>query len=240
MKQSSFHLNHGVIPACDVDSLDELAWILSGTSNISGIVGYKIGCSLALRYGLQRVCRLVRDYCDYPIIYDHQKAGTDISYIGEKIMTICGLAGVDFVYVFPLAGPEIEQAYIQLAQSNNVIPVIGGGMTHCTYLASERGFIDNNAPSKIYEIAAKMGVEHFAMPGNRLEFIEKHVGLIAGSIEEPKFLFCGIGRQGGTVEQAFKASGGQASYAVIGTSIYRAGNLGKAVRELCDRALAFE
>ena len=40
-------------------------------------------------------------------------------------------------------------------------------MTHSGYLNETGGFLENNAPARIYEIAASMGVSEFVVPGNK-------------------------------------------------------------------------
>ncbi len=71
-----FEKGHGVIIACDVDDINILRDLVRSTCDIEGIVGYKIGANLALKYGLKHLT----DDIDFhlPVIYDHQKAGTDI------------------------------------------------------------------------------------------------------------------------------------------------------------------
>lgn len=71
MKKDFFHLKHGVIPACDVDTLDRFKAIIDATSRIEGIVGYKVGCMLAFLYGLKILVDTVKEYSDLPTIYDH-------------------------------------------------------------------------------------------------------------------------------------------------------------------------
>mgnify|MGYP000430429737 CR=1 FL=1 len=72
-----------IIPACDVP-LEVYEQIVRETSDIEGIGAYKIGFQLALKYGLPKIVEVTRKYNHKPIIYDHQKAGTDIPKTGEN------------------------------------------------------------------------------------------------------------------------------------------------------------
>ena len=106
MTDGLFHLKYGIIPACDIESLSELEKLVELTANIEGIVGYKIGFSLGLRYGLPTVVDTIEKYTDLPIIYDHQKAGTDIPQMGNNFAKVCKNCGVNGVIIFPQAGPN--------------------------------------------------------------------------------------------------------------------------------------
>ena len=87
-------MTHGIIPACDILTLREFERILEETSSIEGIVGYKIGSVLALRFSLPEICRIAKKHTDLPLIYDHQKAGTDIPAIAEKFAESCAKSGI--------------------------------------------------------------------------------------------------------------------------------------------------
>ena len=108
--------------------------------------------------------KTIRKHTKLPIIYDHQKAGTDIPDMGAKFMEAC--KGFDAVILFPQAGPDTEKAWIKAAQDAKMHVIIGGEMTHSGYLNETGGFLENNAPARIYEIAASMGVSEFVVPGN--------------------------------------------------------------------------
>ena len=103
-----------VIPACDV-SLELYEEIIKETCDAKGIGGCRIGFSLSLRYRLSKVVEIAREYTNKPLIYDHQKAGTDIPSTGKMFMDVCRDAEVDAVIIFPQAGPETEQAWIESA-----------------------------------------------------------------------------------------------------------------------------
>ncbi len=233
-----FEKEHGVIIACDVDSIDELHNLVENTYDIEGIVGYKIGANLALKYGLKKIM----DEVDFhlPVIYDHQKAGTDIPYIAEKFAKACRHAGMKGVIIFPQAGPRSEEAFIDAIFANDMVPMVGGEMTHAAYLAEDGGFLLDDAPARIYEIAAKKGVEYFILPGNKEEAIKKYHLLLTSRINEPKYCMPGIGRQGGEIRKAFSLLRGYAAYAIIGSAIYKSDDVAMAAKRFAKEAMEFE
>ena len=89
-----------IIPACDVP-LDSYERIVRDTTDVDGVGAYKVGFELGLGYGLPRVVELTRKYNGKPIIYDHQKAGTDIPDTGKNFARTMKNAGVDAVIFFP-------------------------------------------------------------------------------------------------------------------------------------------
>lgn len=239
MTNTLFNLTHGVIPACDVETLKELKLIVRDTSNLEGIVGYKVGCILALNYGLSKVAAIIREFSDLPIIYDHQKASTDIPQLGEKFAEVCRKNDIQSVIIFPQSGPQTEGAFISALMNKRLIPMVGGEMTHPMYLVEDGGFIRNDAPKEMYEIAAKMGVNHFILPGNKPDTIRKYHRFIRSITKSPKYCMPGIGTQGGDIEMAFEAVKDAQAYAIIGSSIYKAKNIKEAAKEFCETALSF-
>jgi len=160
--------DRSVIPACDVTSLEDLKKLVEQTHDVKGIGGYKIGLVLGLSYGLSAVVKVIRELTDLPIIYDHQKAGTDIPPMGQKFAKVCKYAGVNAVIIFPQAGPATEEAWIKACQEVGLEVLIGGEMTHPKYKKSEGGFISDEALDEIYLNATKLGVTNFVVPGNRM------------------------------------------------------------------------
>jgi len=200
-----FRSRHGIIPACDVIRLDALEQIVEKTCTIEGVVGYKVGAILALKYGLAEVCNRISSQTDLPVIYDHQKLGTDIPEIcGGDMLKVCKEAGVDAVIAFPQSGPETLRATLVGSEDERLketvkgcfrfglAPIVGGEMTHKRYLQSEGGYIANDAPERMYIDAARLGVEHFVIPGTKMEKMRKYRSLLKKELEEPKFLFPGM------------------------------------------------
>ncbi|MBU1704702.1 MAG: orotidine 5-phosphate decarboxylase, partial [Nanoarchaeota archaeon] len=119
-----------IIPALDVDDLELAEKIVKETCKVKGIGGYKVGFSLVIPFGLKKVVQTIRKYTELPIIYDHQKAGTDIPDTGEIFMKVCKDAGVDAVIIFPAMGPVTEEEWIKAAHGVGLKVIVGGEMTH--------------------------------------------------------------------------------------------------------------
>ncbi len=222
------NLKKSIIPSCDVDSLEKLGKLVKSTCSVKGVGSYKIGFELVIPFGMKEVIRTIRKYTKLPIIYDHQKAGTDIPEIGEKFMEACKL--VDAVILFPQAGPETEAAWIEAAQRAKMHVIIGGEMTHQAFLKSKGGFIDDNAPKRIYEIAAGMGMADFIIPGNKPEKAMEYVNFIKSKVKAPVFYSPGLIAQGGKISDL--AGKLDSWHAIIGRAIYEAKDMRKAAEEM--------
>lgn len=233
-----FEISHGIIVACDVKSVDELKQLVLSTTDMEGIVGYKLGFLLGLRYGLSDVVSLIKDNSDLPVVYDYQKAGTDIPDMAEDFAQLMRSCSVDSAIIFPQAGPKTQEAFTLALKRHGVVPMVGGEMTHPQYLIKDGGYIRDNAPEEIYSRAAKLGVEYFIVPGNKPDAISKYAELLAAA--NPKFCFPGIGRQGGDMQQAFRACQGFDAYAIIGSAIHKASDMRTAAKKFCETALGFE
>lgn len=240
MDKDLFELKKGIIVACDVHSLEQLSKLVQETNDVEGVVGYKIGSILSLRFGLPAISLVARKQTRKPIIYDHQKAGTDIPQTGEPFAEACREGGIQGVIIFPQAGPETEVEYIKALFQKGLTPLVGGEMTHPKYLTQEGGFLRDNSPNEIYETAAKCGVEYFIVPGNRPESISGYRALLTPLVSNPKFCMPGIGRQGGDIKVAFKAAQGMPSYAIIGSAIYKQGDIRSNAKKFSDIALSLK
>ena len=97
---SYLKLKRSIIPACDVPNLKLLDKLVKETCNVKGIGGYKIGFELVIPFGIKEVIKTIRKHTKLPIMYDHQKAGTDIPEMGDKFMK--AIKGVDSVILFCL------------------------------------------------------------------------------------------------------------------------------------------
>jgi len=231
-----FKLKYGIIPACDVDDLDDLSNLIETTCFLEFIQGYKIGMDLVVPYGIDQVTELIRKYTLLPIIYDHQKFGTDIPDIcSGKILEKLKNAGIKAIIIFPQAGIETLQSVVQACKRIDLIPIVGGEMTHKGYFISEGGYIANNAPERMYLDAAKLGVEYFIIPGTKLKSMRRYSSRLKKIVKEPKFLFPGVGKgQGGDIVAAFNTVKPHNSYAIIGRGIYAEKNKTEAAKKLWE------
>ena len=228
------HEDYGVIVAADVTTIDKLQSLAEISAHVEEVVGIKVGFSLALRYGLPSLVKAIRDKCSLPVIYDHQKAGTDIPQMGKALADCCVEAGIIGVIIFPQAGPKTLESFVGAIFERDMVPIVGLVMTHPAYLVSEGGFIADDAPKRICEIALENGVRHFVLPGTKTELVSEYV---AGPLlkEKPcKILMPGIGSQGGEIARAFSAAKGHHCFAIIGSAIYGASDPLKAAENFAS------
>jgi len=221
--------DRAVVVAADVETLEDLEELVRDTCDVKGIGGYKVGSILAIRYGLTEIVDAIRKYTSLPIIYDHQKGGTDIPQLGEKFAKVVAESGVNGVILFPFGGAATEREWIKACRNAGLIVLVGGHMTQKEFLFSEGGFIADLAPEKIYEIAAELKVRNFVVPGNKVEFVnkyrqllEKHLGAGNFALWAPGFI-----TQGGVITE-YALAAGPIWRAIVGSAIYEAKDKRKA------------
>ena len=222
-------LQKSIIPSCDVSDLSELRNLVKETCSVEGIGAYKIGLELALRFGIPAVVSEIRKQTNLPIIYDHQKAATDIPELGEKFAK--AVKGVDAVILFPLTGPETEKAWIKACKKAKLGIIVGGEMTHKGFLESEGGFINEKSTFAIYEIAVKEKINDFVVPGNKPEKIKLYKAFLEARGIKPIFYSPGLIAQGGNITESAKAAG-EKWHAIVGRALYDAKDINKAAKEL--------
>lgn len=225
MERRLIEAERSVIVAADVPNLEALRELVESTCDVEGIGGYKVGLELAIPNGLRAVVNAIREYTDLPIIYDHQKGGTDIPELGEKFAKSVKLSGVDAVILFPFGGAATEEEWIKACQREGLVVLVGGYMTQKKFLARDGGFIADKAPEKIYLIAAKNGVRDFVVPGNKVEFVQKYRELLENSLGKGNFVLYAPGFivQGGNISETGKVAGDN-WHAIVGSAIYKAEN----------------
>ena len=227
-----------VIVACDVLTNGDLAKLVAQTSPVPGIGGYKIGSLLTMRYGLGRVVEIVRANTNLPIIYDHQKAATDIPELGEEFGKVCKSGEAVAVILFPFGGATTEREWIKACQGEGLIVLVGGHMTQPEFLASEGGFIADDAPEKIFKIAMGSGVRDFVVPGNKVGYVRKYRQLFADELDEGNFTLYAPGfiTQGGVITETGKMAG-ENWHAIVGSAIYKAPDITKAAEEITSQII---
>lgn len=222
-----------IVIACDVN-LEKFEELVKQTADIDGVGGYKIGFGLGLAHGLPAVVAVCRRYSQKPIIYDHQKAGTDIPDTGTLFAKTCKAAGIDAVILMCQSGPETEKAWIKACQEEKLGVIVGGLMTHKAYLRSEGGFIADEAVAKVYSIAADLDVEEFVVPGNKPDKIKEIKTLLESKGVDPIFHVPGFISQGGEITAAATAAGNK-WHAIVGRAIYEAEDVRNAAMELTKK-----
>lgn len=224
-----------IIPACDVPDLGELAYLVEETAHVPGVGGYKTGIELANPYGLIEVVRTIRERTTLPIIHDQQKGGNDIPELGPKFAAGLKRAGVDAAILFPFTGPVTQTAWTKALQEEGITVIVGGHMTHPSFLAgeTEKGYIDATAPRRIYELAAEMGVRDFVVPGNKPESVSEYRKLLEGLLGEGGFTLYAPGfvAQDGNISETGKVAG-ENWHAIVGRGIYEKQDMRSAATQL--------
>ncbi len=227
---------NSIIIACDV-AVDAYERILRETADLSSVGGYKLGCMLGLAHGLPRAVELARRYTDKPLIYDHQKAGTDIPEMGDRFAKVCKDAGVDAVILFPQSGPETEKTWIRAAREVELGVIVGGLMSHPHYTRSEGGFIDDSAILEMYAIAAGLGVTDFVVPSTKPDSMIKIKRVTEEKGIASTFYVTGLGAQGGEWEGVREIFGNK-WHAIVGRGVYGADNIKGTARAFSNKIAA--
>lgn len=217
-----FSANKGIILAADVGSLEELRKLALLASGFPEVVGLKLGFSLALRFGLPTVVRVAKESAGISLIYDHQKAATDIPAMGEPFAALCKEAGLYAVIFFPHSGPRTLEAFIAGAIKHELVPIVGAVMTHPAFLQSEGGYMADDSGARIFRTAIEAGVSAFVLPGTKLELIRELAEGPLAPVCPATVMMPGIGTQGGSLAAAFNAVFKHKPYAIVGSAIFKA------------------
>lgn len=249
-------LDRTIVPACDVNT-QVFEEIVRGTADVEKVGGYKIGPALTGRPGYDTIVGIAREYTDKPLILDPQKWGTDIPDTAKKMLTPVKEAGFDAVILFPQSGPATEYAWIKTAQDLGLGVIVGGEMTHPRYLQGDDsnskkvnydeifeelgmplkmdGFIRPSAPDDMYELAARMGVTNFVVPGNKPDRIKHYRDLVEScGVNNASYWSPGLVAQGGEISDGAKAAG-ERFHAIVGRGIYTAEDKRVAAIELTKK-----
>ena len=255
-KMGFFSLNHGIIPALDVNTLEDATKIIIEVDDVKGIVGYKVGKILQTNYILKDVFDATSRATTKPIIFDPQKEGNDVEFTEPNFISNYTKAGMNAMIMFPFASPRVQATCIKSCRENKVLPIGGFRLTQKGWGEDEevemadidprlggvfRGYIAKDAEKRALEVYALMEVNHYIGPGNKIDELTNMKNMLKDYGVNPNFLMPGIGRQGGDISSAFKAVDDCAgAYGIAGSAIYKAKNRGEAAERLCEEALKFE
>jgi len=130
------------------------------------------------------------------------------------------LAGCDAVILFPFTGPLTQREWTKACQGEGLTVIIGGMMTHPQFLVSEGGYIPDDVPMKIYDLAIEMEVTHFVVPGNRLGWVQKLIKYFRSALGEGNYDVMGPGfvLQGGDVAETGMVAG-KRFHGIVGRGI---------------------
>jgi len=185
-----------IIPALDTADLDEALRLVCRVAGRESVYGFKLGFALGLGHGLPETVRRIREWTDKPVIYDHQKAATDIPDTGGLFADVLKMAGIGEAILFPHTGPHTLAAWTHALQERKIKVIVGAVMTHPAYLVSEGGFIADAAATAIYRQAAVLGVSAFVVPLTKPELVARLAGEVPFT-KEQEFYSPGFGAQRG-------------------------------------------
>jgi orotidine-5'-phosphate decarboxylase len=238
-------LQKSIIPACDVEDLDTLKVLAHETAGQEGIGAFKIGMTVFFEEGLKRAVEIIRGETDKPIIVDYQKAGNDIPEMGSKFARAVKKAGAEAAILFPFTGPATQEAWTDALVEQGVLPIVGGHMTHKSFLRSEGGYIADDTPERIYTFAAESGkVKDFVVPGNKPLYVETYKTLLDGILGVDGFTLYAPGfvTQGGDLSETGKVAGNY-FHGIVGGALYDAQaksgiTIGEAAKQFSDKILS--
>lgn len=234
--------NKSLIFAADVDSIADLDFFAHQLRNIEGLSAIKIGFRMAFRR-LDAAVDIIKQQCgdEMVIIYDHQKAGNDIPEMGKGFAQDLKSAGVDVAILFPFTGPRTQAVWTESCLNSGLQVMTGGIMTHLGFLVSEGGYIADDAPLRIYRLAAELGVRHFVVPGNKPDWVLRIRGLLVEILGDGNFTLSAPGfiSQGGNISEC-GAVAGNFWHAIVGSAIYKASHPRQVAERLASQILAMK
>ena len=216
-----FNINHGIMIECNFSEISKLEAIVDATSDLEFVVGYKVGAELAVSSKIKNVTGIIKKYTDLPVIYDHQKFGSDDpGFSGGSFLETLKDAGVNGLIIFPHGGIGSLEAATRKCLELGIIPIIGGDMVHKGYTEEEGGYIDNAAPQKMYIDGANFGAKHFVIPCTRLDRMRIYCHRLSNMVNNPILFITGVGIEScDDLVKACEIVKQYRSYAVIGREI---------------------
>lgn len=225
MRNRLIKAERSIIPALDAPDPGENISVVRAAKGNPLVGGFKVGFGLSM-YGLSGQVAAIRNTFgdDTVVIYDHQKAATDIEDTGKQFAQIVKQARCDAVILFPLSGPATQRDWTSYCQDAGLRVIIGLAMTHSRFFVSERGYISDEAPELAFRFACADGVEDFVVPGKKLSWVQKLSDVLVDEHGPENFdLYApGFVTQGGDISECGKAAG-RYFHAIVGRDIYEQG-----------------
>lgn len=217
--------DRSIIPACDV-GLEQFKDIVRDTHESPAIGAYKLGFTV-LPNGLLAYVETARRYTEKPLIYDHQKAATDVPDTGSNFAASMRDCGIDAAILFPRDDDFATQyRWTRELQDNGIGVIVGGELT---------SRLPTPATDRIYQYAVGQDVTNFVVPGNKPGRVEHYRQMMERSFKiEPTFFAPGFVAQGGKISDAGQAAG-ERWHAIVGRAITRAEDYQRAVEELASQ-----
>jgi orotidine-5'-phosphate decarboxylase len=188
-----FNLKNGIMIDINDPEQTIIENILAVTKELDYVAGYRIGARLAIKNGLKDAVSLIKKHTSKPLLYDHQKFGSEVPEISSSdILDDVRDCGVDGIVILPLAGMRALDSIINKCNKIELLPVVCGDLSYYGYFNSEGGYIESNIQQKIYLDAANFGVSHMIMSCNRVERIKIYCNQLNAIISRLKIFFTAI------------------------------------------------
>src|SRR3989344_2705267 len=195
------------------------------------IAAYKVSYLQAMESGLRATAAELRLSTALPLIYDHQKGATDIPEIIEQQVKSAADSGIDsFIGVPQGAGRKSVESFVNACNKNKILPIVLIEMSH----PESHSYLPSDSAWKIFQDAAKLGVEHIVAPGNKPERLKLIREWIKQSGKEIFISSPGIDTQGGSAKDAVSAG---ADYPIIGRQIANSADPAKEVEKIYKECL---
>lgn len=249
-------VDNSVVIACEVP-LKKLPEIIKPTEDIKKVGGYKIPFTSG-KEGWDKWINTAREYTNKPLILDCQKLVPDpLKKVNMRNMESIKDSGFDAVIIFPLTGPISQYELIKSAQEIELRVIVGGEMTHHRFLIEDSsnpdekdytqifgelgmaidptGYVRKATPEFIYEIAARMGITDFVVPGNKPEKLKEYKKLIEScGIENPAIYSPSFMKHSENIKESMKAVG-KGFHPIIGRAIYEAKDIRQATLDITSK-----
>ena len=230
----------GLVPALDLETLDDLKRVVDATCDIDEVIEYKLGMHAVLHIGLFNAVKAIREFTEKPVIYDHQKAGADMPDSAGGFVRICEQTGISGLILYPVAGPTAVREFVTHSLNAGLDPVVGGHIPVPDYAISGGGYLADDTVDRIMSLAAGLGATHFVLPANEPENIQRRSEWLLTHVIEPVLYVTGIGPLGGSITESFQAAQGIATRrAIIGRRICAADDPHGATQTLADEMNRF-
>lgn len=206
------------------------------TGDVEGVSSYKLGFQVGYsQLGLPAAVGYVKEHTDKKVIFDHQKAGTDIDKTGANYAQVMEEAGVDAAILFPFTGPKVEERWVKELQARGIGVIVGAEMTHENFLYSEGGRIADDRLEEMFDQAIDLGVRDFVVPGNKAEKVDQYrqhfesaLGLGQFALYAPGFI-----SQGGDISETGEVAGPR-FHAIVASGIVKAEDPAAAARQMVE------
>ncbi len=188
-----FSLKNGILISIKSTRLSTLERIINACRDLPYVAGFKVNSEITLINGLNDVISTAKKQTEKPLIFDHQKFGSDTpeTYSGSLLDTIKA-SGVDGLVVFPLSGRIVLETIIDKCLKIDLLPIVSGDLSYTGYFNDEGGYIYSDTQQRIYLEAASIGVSHFMMSCNRLDRIKIYCHELGSIVGQLKIFFTSI------------------------------------------------